>query len=93
LTTSLDIARRHASAKHKPEPQQPPRCCWEECLLQTFFAETKDVNYFVIEDCERETSAGDTTAAGTSALLEQVERQLEERSGNYGVQQTILGEC
>lgn len=55
LTRSERDMGRHVSREHGQKPGAhrrkgggAPRCLWEVCLLQTFYAETKHVRYFVV---------------------------------------------
>jgi hypothetical protein len=44
LTISLEIIQRHSAQVHGRQRGDPPM--WTQCLLQTFFSETKDRRYF-----------------------------------------------
>ena len=87
LTRSLKDIGRHASKKHgqKPAahqrkgapPLSPP---WEACKLQTFFAETRLIRYFVVVGSEAEGSSGSSgkVLVDDTAAVEAFFRLLEE---------------
>lgn len=77
LTTSLVTMKRHVSKDHGFKTKQHgARPLWKACLLQTFFAENRHINYFVVHDsCEAEKPSGDPRFA-LSSMAEEVEQQL-----------------
>ncbi|KAJ9654637.1 hypothetical protein H2201_008965 [Coniosporium apollinis] len=69
--------KRHVSKDHGFKTKQHgARPLWKACLLQTFFAENRHINYFVVHDsCEAEKPSGDPRFA-LSSMAEEVEQQL-----------------
>ncbi|KAJ9658216.1 hypothetical protein H2201_007889 [Coniosporium apollinis] len=71
LTRSLKTVKDHVSQVHgrKPAKQNRPIPLWAQCKLQTFFAETQHVRYFVVEEGASELA--DSRSATTLAKEEE----------------------
>lgn len=61
---------------------------WEVCLLQTCFAENRNVDCFVVENFEQQTPANNIALAKYSSVMERAVRQLEDRAIENEASQT-----
>ena len=67
LTRSEPAIRAHASKEHEQKPsQQSEGGAWRRCTVQTFFAKTEHVRYFVVTDDDK----ADGEAATAAITLE-----------------------
>ena len=64
LTRSEPAIRAHVSREHGQKPsQQSEGSAWQRCMVQTFFAKTKHVQYFVVTDDKAEGDAATAAIA------------------------------
>ncbi len=80
LTRSEPAIRAHVSKDHAQKPaQQIEGSSWRKCTVQTFFAETRHIRYFVVDEAvdQQQTSHGWAKTAD-DASLESLEKEFFE---------------
>lgn len=92
LTTNAEVIRRHISKAHSHEvAEHGSIALWEECTLQTFFAQKGYLKYFVVEEeaWRREKPQPSSATTVVEVVEQQLARKLDELKERYaGIQPT-----